>query len=84
MELGIDRIDLEALTRLLRRRLGREMEASYLRGRTILRDAVVEGLGCSECEAEELVETLELRGFVRFPVLYDETHPSGRAAWRIG
>jgi hypothetical protein len=49
-----------------------------------LRDTVAAVLGCSEERAEELVETLELRGFVRFPRLPDETHPLGRLSWRIG
>jgi hypothetical protein len=34
-------------------------------------------------EAEELMDTLELQGYVEFPHLPDDTHPSGRRYWRI-
>jgi hypothetical protein len=38
----------------------------YLRGRSWFRDVLVEELGCSELEAEELVDTLENNGYIRF------------------
>jgi hypothetical protein len=82
--LVLEDIDLTAITEGLRRRFGAALEASYLRGRTALRDAVGEELGCSVFEAEQLVETLELQGFVRFPHLPDDTHPLDRRVWQIG
>jgi hypothetical protein len=54
-----------------------------LRGKTLLRDAVVEQLRCSAYEAEELVETLELQGYARFPHLADDTHALTRETWTI-
>ena len=57
--------------------------ASYLRGKTLLRDAISDQLRCSAYEAEELVETLELMGYVRFPHLADATHPLTRHSWVI-
>jgi hypothetical protein len=83
MELAIDDIDLEALARALRQRYGGSLYASYLRGKTVMRDAVVEQLGCSSYEAEELVETLEMMGYLRFPNLDDATHPLTRQVWVI-
>ena len=78
-----EEIDLQELAAAIRRRYGRHLYASYLRGKTLMRDAIVVELGCSACEAEELVETLELMGYVRFPHLADETHPLTRHSWVI-
>lgn len=83
MQLAVEEIDLSQLARTLRRRYGRHLYASYLRGKTLMRDAIVEQLGCSTYEAEELVETLELMGYVRFPHLEDDTHPLTRHSWNI-
>jgi hypothetical protein len=81
--LTVEEIDLAVLSAELRQRLGRTLEASYLRGRTEIRDAVAAHLRCSVYEAEELVDTLELQGYVEFPHLPDDTHPSGRRFWHI-
>jgi hypothetical protein len=83
MQLAVEDIDLSQLTGALRRRYGRHLYASYLRGKTLIRDAIIEQLGCSAYEAEELVETLELMGYVRFPHLADDTHPLTRHSWII-
>ena len=83
MQLVVEEIDLSQLARHLRRRYGRHLYASYLRGKTLIRDALIDHLRCSEYEAEELVETLELMGYVRFPHLADDTHPLTRHAWII-
>ena len=83
MQLAVEDIDLSQLTGALRRRYGRHLYASYLRGKTLMRDAVIEQLACSAYEAEELVETLELMGYVRFPHLADDTHPLTRHSWII-
>ena len=80
MQLSVDDIDLASLADVLRRSLGRHLVASYLRGKTLMRDAVEAHLHCSEMEAEELVETLELQGYVRFPHFADDTHPRTRRA----
>jgi hypothetical protein len=83
MQIAVDDIDLRRLAGALRRRYGRHLYASYLRGKTVMRDAIALELGCSAYEAEELVETLELMGYVRFPHLADDTHPLTRHAWII-
>ncbi|HEY2743813.1 MAG TPA: hypothetical protein VGL86_04290 [Polyangia bacterium] len=83
MQLAVEDIDLAQLAGAMRRCYGRHLYASYLRGKTLMRDAIVLELHCSSYEAEELVETLELMGYVRFPHLADETHPLTRHSWII-
>jgi hypothetical protein len=83
VHLAIENVDLAALATCVQRRFGRHLYASYLRGKTLMRDAVVEELRCSAYEAEELVETLELQGYVRFPQLADHTHALTRDTWVI-
>jgi hypothetical protein len=80
----IEDVDLASLTEAIRCSLGEHLEANYLRGKAVLRDAVVARLGCSMYEAEKLVETLESQGYVRFPHYADRTHPAGRWPWEIG
>lgn len=83
MQLSVEDIDLAQLADALRRRFGRHLVASYMRGKTLMRDAVEQHLGCSDYEAEELVETLELQGYLRFPHFEDDTHPRTRQTWVI-
>ena len=84
MDIAVEDIDLSLLVDTIRRTYGRHLYASYLRGKTLMRDAVAVELGCSAYQAEELVETLELMGYIRFPHLEDDTHPLTRHAWIIG
>ena len=57
-------VDLEELARKLRERCGHSIEDVVV-GRTLLRDEVVRSLDCSMLEAEQLVDTMIDRGFVR-------------------
>ena len=66
MRLSIEEVDLADLTIRLRSRLAGAALREYLDGRTVLRDAVVAELECSELEAEEIVDTLVARAFVRY------------------
>src|SRR3954471_21012328 len=61
-----DDLDLRQLTADLKAALGHGEPVGYLRGKSLMRDWLVEKKGFSELEAEELVDTLELRGFLRF------------------
>lgn len=61
--IDVEEIDLASLTRRLLTAVGSPVEG-YVVGRTVLRDAVAELLGCSLLEAENLVETLISRGWV--------------------
>ena len=63
-------IDLEVLTRDLRQRCGHSIE-DVMVGRTLLRDLVASMLECSMLEAEQLVDTLIGRGFIRLGELSD-------------
>ena len=63
----VEEVDLAALVAGIRRDFGGEAPVGYLRGRTAIRDAVVRRLGCSALEAEELVDTMESRGFLHYP-----------------
>lgn len=62
----IDEIDLAALAEELRRYFWSDPPDGWLRGRTAYRDAIVQRLGCSSVEAEDLVDTLEAQGYLRF------------------
>ncbi len=81
--IDVDAIDLEALAGALGRRFGTRFSASYHEGKSIQRDAVEAELRCSDMEAEQLVETLESQGLLRFPHLPDDTHPANREEWEI-
>lgn len=66
MHFSVEDVDLAELTSRLQARLGGAAPVGYLDGRTALRDAVTEELGCSELEAEEIVDTLVAQGFVHY------------------
>jgi hypothetical protein len=77
-----DDLDLRQLTADLKRRLAPGEPVGYLRGKSLMRDMLVDMKGFSEYEAEELIDTLELRGFLRF--LGDPTERSvADAHWEI-
>jgi competence protein ComEC len=63
----IEDIDLMDVAERLRRHIPEgEPPVGYLRGRSYFRDVLAHELGCSELEAEELVDTLEMNGYLRF------------------
>lgn len=66
MDPDIESIDLAALAASLAETFAGQAPEGYLRGRTALRDAVAACAGCSEAMAEDLVETMIGRGFLRF------------------
>jgi hypothetical protein len=59
-------IDLLELRRQLAEHFGRGGPPGYIHGKGALRAAVVAILSCSELEAEQLVDTLETRGLIRY------------------
>lgn len=65
MRLDPEEIDLAELAATLDSQFSRP-PLGYLEGRTVARDVVVDLLRCSELEAENIVETLVSRGFLRF------------------
>lgn len=73
--MDISQVDLAELARLILRHVPpNEPPVGYLRGRSYFRDVVAHELRCSEMEAEELVDTLEMNGYLRF-----EGNPSERS-----
>jgi hypothetical protein len=62
----LEDIDLEELAEKLQGRIPTGEPRGYLRGKLTLREEVRQIVGCTELEAEELVETLEERGYLRF------------------
>jgi hypothetical protein len=77
-----DDLDLRQLTADLKHMLAPGEPVGYLRGKSLMRNLLVETKGFSELEAEELIDTLEIRGFLRF--LGDPTERSvADAHWEI-
>lgn len=76
--LDVERVDLANLIEMLRSRAEAAFVGAVV-GRTNMRDAVAEHLGCSVLEAEHLVDTMVARGLLRLEPL-----PDGREVWRVG
>ena len=74
-------VDLADLALSLQSELPGGAVAGYLEGRTALRDYVIDALGSSELEAEELIDTMVSRGFLRFSGDPAGSSPAG--VWRV-
>jgi hypothetical protein len=81
MDPDVESIDLAALAAKLAATFGGSAPEGYVRGRTTLRDAVAAHLGCSALMAENLVETMISRGWLRFDG--DPTVASEGGRWVI-
>lgn len=66
MAFSPEEVDLAVLTRQLKTRFAELPPQGYVLGRSEIRDAVVEILGCSQLQAEELVDTMISLGYARF------------------
>ena len=77
----IEEIDLAALAEKLDAALEGCPAEGFVRGRTVIRDWVVEHFNCSELAAEELVDTMIGRGFLRFSG--NETGSASPDAWVV-
>ncbi len=65
--MDIERIDLEELARMIKRHIPPgDPPVGYLRGRSYFRDVITHALQCSDMEAEQLVDTLEMNGYLHF------------------
>ena len=62
----VDQLDLRDLAERLRDRTPLGSPVGYLRGKAYFRDLASALLDCSELVAEELIDTLELRGYLRY------------------
>lgn len=62
-----ERIDLADVARLIQQHIPPgEPPVGYLRGRSYFRDVLTHALDCSDVEAEQLVDTLEMNGYLHF------------------
>jgi hypothetical protein len=77
-------IDLEDLRRKLSARFVGVAPAGYVRGKGDLRAAVVAILDCSALEAEQLVDTMEARGLIRYEGDRSEEVDQLERHWRLG
>ena len=59
-------IDLTAVARDLRGRFGASLQAPYIPGKTMFRDALCEQHGLSQSAAEALCDSAERSGVIRF------------------
>lgn len=81
MKLRAEDVDLAELAEGLSDVVAANPPEGYLEGRTVLRDLVEAKLRCSDLEAEELVDTLESCGFLRFTGDPEAESPAG--VWRV-
>jgi hypothetical protein len=72
--------DPDELTRTLARLFSKEPPIGFIVGRTMVRNAVTDLLECSQLEAEEIVDTLILRGKLVFE---RRPHEIGSWAFRL-
>lgn len=66
MQLTPEDVNLADVALALRREFQADAPGGYLEGRTVLRDMVAGELDCSVLEAEQIVDTMVSRGFLRF------------------
>ena len=66
MRFVLEQVDLAKLAQNLDRRFGAAVPQGYVLGKSILRDSIVELLGCSELDAENLVDMMIGLGYLHF------------------
>jgi hypothetical protein len=59
-------IDLAEVAASLQDQFRNQLPVGYIPGKTKIRDAVMSKLGCSALEAERIVDTMSMRGFLRY------------------
>ena len=75
-------IDLQEVASKLKQRVQDHAVEGYLRGKAVLRDLVRDMMSCSDVEAEDLIDTLELHGYLRYsgdPSARSQAH----APWNV-
>lgn len=77
------RVDLAKITEQLRQRLAPELTASYVRGKTRMRDEVMAMLQCSAPRAEHIVDSLVALGHTRFHAPPDSANDSRLGTWNL-
>jgi hypothetical protein len=82
MSLNLEETDLGGIASDLRRSFADRPPTGYLLGKTAFRDAIVKKLDCSALEAEQVVDTMIARGFLRYQGSPSEAI-DGRQPWAI-
>jgi hypothetical protein len=72
----------DELSRVIATALQGTPPLGYIRGKTLMRGALINHLDCSEVEAELLVDRLETRGFVRF-IAHPAAETTYQGIWSI-
>lgn len=76
-------LDLKALAEVLAEKLQRYPPHGYLRGKSLMRDVLVAEHNLSELEAEELIDTMEMNGFLQFLGDPSERSHASDTVWQI-
>jgi hypothetical protein len=76
-------VDLATLATCLAGRFARDPPRGYVVGRSALRNAVADELHCSDLEAENLVDTMLGRGFLRFEGSATQRVDTLESVWKI-
>jgi len=61
-----ENIDLKKLAEEIETKLRRYPPHGYLRGKSLMRDLLVQEHRFSQLEAEELIDTMEMQGYLHF------------------
>lgn len=65
--MDIEGLDLREVAEQIRNHIPpTDPPVGYLRGRSYFRDVIIQELGCSALEAEDLVDTLQMNGYLHF------------------
>lgn len=78
-----ENLDLMATAEELRSKLQRFPPHGYLRGKSLMRDLLVHEHNYSELEAEEIIDTLEMQGFLHFLGDPSERSHASDTLWEI-
>lgn len=78
-----DELDLKRLVEQLRVRLQQLPPHGYLRGKSLMRDVLVGEHHYSELEAEEIVDTMEMQGYLHFLGNPSERSHADDTVWEI-
>ena len=76
-------LDLKELAEELAHKLRRYPPHGYLRGKSLMRDVLVAENQFSQLEAEELIDTMELQGYLHFLGDPTERSHASDTTWEI-
>lgn len=74
-------VDLAQLCEVIETSVPLELRSGFVTGKTAIRDTIADHLGCSELMAEQLVDTLVLRGMLSYAGNPSERAPD--AVWVV-